>query len=119
MRIVGEWRRFDDGVHRPVLRARLQASDGTFLEDLFLVDVGADRTVLLPEWLRNFKFLRDQPVRLAFLESAAKRNSSCLAQIIHGPGKTRAVCRTQARRASEGKSLATTRLRVGLVWGHE
>src|SRR5437867_1043701 len=26
---------------------------------------------------------------------------------------------TQARRASEGKSFPTTRLRVGLVWSHE
>jgi hypothetical protein len=40
-----------------------------------------------------------------------------LARIIRGPGISGAPCATQARSASEGKSLSLPRLRFGLVFG--
>jgi hypothetical protein len=46
MLIAGEWRLCDDGVTRPTLLAKVQAADGTFLPEVFLVDSCADCTVL-------------------------------------------------------------------------
>ena len=45
MVIAGSWQLCDDGLTRPVLRATIQASDGTLIADDFLIDSGADRTV--------------------------------------------------------------------------
>lgn len=44
MRIVGDWRLCDDGVTRPIVVAKAQATDGTEHTERFLVDTGADRT---------------------------------------------------------------------------
>jgi hypothetical protein len=63
MRIAGEWRRFDDGVHRPVIRVRVQAIDGTLVEDLFLVDIGADRTVVIPTLAEQLRLPATLPVQ--------------------------------------------------------
>jgi len=46
MRIDGEWLQFNDGVLRPVIRAKVLTSDGRWHPAEFLVDTGADRTVL-------------------------------------------------------------------------
>jgi hypothetical protein len=46
MRINGEWLLCDDGVTRPVIRGELLAGDGSWKAVEFLVDIGADRTVL-------------------------------------------------------------------------
>jgi hypothetical protein len=46
MEIAGEWLLCDDGVTRPIVRARALAADGSLVLDRFLVDSGADRTVL-------------------------------------------------------------------------
>ncbi len=48
MRIDGEWYVCDDGITRPVVRAEVQAADGTWAHEEFLLDTGADRTVLSP-----------------------------------------------------------------------
>ncbi len=45
MRIVGRWQTNDDGVTRPLVRAKVHAADGLLQADAFLVDSGADRTV--------------------------------------------------------------------------
>jgi hypothetical protein len=45
MRIVGEWLICDDLVPRPCVRGRVVGADGTFSEDDFLIDTGADRSV--------------------------------------------------------------------------
>jgi hypothetical protein len=45
MRIVGKWLTCDDLVLRPCVRGRVAGADGTFSEDDFLIDTGADRTV--------------------------------------------------------------------------
>ncbi len=46
MRIDGSWYACDDGTLRPVIRGKVQAADGSFFPSEFLVDSGADRTVL-------------------------------------------------------------------------
>jgi hypothetical protein len=46
MRIDGEWYECDDGFIRPVIRGEILASDGTPLATPFLLDTGADRTVI-------------------------------------------------------------------------
>jgi predicted aspartyl protease len=46
MRINGEWRQCDDGIVRPMIRGEIRAADGTWLSAEFLVDTGADCTVL-------------------------------------------------------------------------
>lgn len=46
MRIDGAWEFCIDEVIRPVVRAEVIAADGTPVVTLFLVDTGADRTVL-------------------------------------------------------------------------
>ncbi len=46
MRIDGGWYLFDDEVTRPVILGEVLARDGVWVPTLFLVDTGADRTVL-------------------------------------------------------------------------
>ena len=46
MLIVGEWQVGDDGTTRPVVRATVLGLDGNPVAEDFLVDSGADRTVL-------------------------------------------------------------------------
>jgi predicted aspartyl protease len=46
MLIRGEWFPCDDGTIRPVVRGEVLARDGSWAADLFLVDTGADCTVL-------------------------------------------------------------------------
>ncbi len=46
MRIEGEWRETPTTVPRPYLRAYLVAHDGAWVEGLFLIDTGADCTVI-------------------------------------------------------------------------
>lgn len=46
MYISGDWFRFADGTGRPVIRGEVLATDGSWVQVPFLVDTGADRTVL-------------------------------------------------------------------------
>jgi predicted aspartyl protease len=46
MRIDGGWYLFDDDVERPIILGEALARDGNWVRTLFLVDTGADRTVL-------------------------------------------------------------------------
>lgn len=46
MQINGEWLLCEDGVGRPVIRGRILGGDGSWTVVEFLVDTGADRTVL-------------------------------------------------------------------------
>jgi predicted aspartyl protease len=52
MRINGEWLLCDDGIVRPVIRGEILASNGSWQRAEFLVDTGADRTVLSAPVLR-------------------------------------------------------------------
>jgi hypothetical protein len=46
MRINGQWLLCDDGIVRPVLLCELLTGDGSWRKIPFLLDTGADRTVL-------------------------------------------------------------------------
>jgi predicted aspartyl protease len=46
MRIDGRWLLCDDGFVRPIIRGEVLANDGSWHAVEFLVDTGADRTVL-------------------------------------------------------------------------
>ncbi|MFO0807815.1 MAG: aspartyl protease family protein [Gemmataceae bacterium] len=46
MIVRGKWLSCSDGVSRPVLAAEAVAANGEWVEVLFLLDTGADRTVL-------------------------------------------------------------------------
>ena len=46
MLITGKWQIGDDGVLRPLVRAVVSGIDGRLVADDFLIDSGADRTVL-------------------------------------------------------------------------
>jgi len=46
MRVDGEWLDCDDGESRPIVRADVLGGDGVWRAAEFLVDTGADRTVL-------------------------------------------------------------------------
>jgi hypothetical protein len=46
MLIAGEWRIGDDGVSRPTIQAKVQDAGGAYHVEFFLIDPGADRTVL-------------------------------------------------------------------------
>jgi hypothetical protein len=45
MRIVGAWYKCDDGLTRPVLLMRVRGGTGSAIDEKFLIDSGADRTV--------------------------------------------------------------------------
>ncbi len=47
MRIVGEWLVCDDLVCRPCVRGRVAGAGGSYSQDDFLIDTGADRTVFV------------------------------------------------------------------------
>ena len=59
MRIVGEWQTGDDGMTRPVVRAKCGPLDGTLQADVFLIDSGADRTVFSADLLEKLGFPGD------------------------------------------------------------
>ena len=59
MLISGTWHVCDDGVMRPVMRAEMQAHDGSWVKAPLLLDTGADRTVLSADILQALRF---QPV---------------------------------------------------------
>ena len=61
MQINGEWYPCSDGVARPVIRGGVLAGDGSWIRAHFLVDTGADRTVLSAAALA---LLRLQPLAL-------------------------------------------------------
>ena len=42
----GEWLLCDDGIVRPIIRGEILGSDGSWCAAEFVVDTGADRTVL-------------------------------------------------------------------------
>jgi hypothetical protein len=45
MQIIGEWLLCTDGVSRPIVEARVAGTAGRAIDEHFLVDSGADRTV--------------------------------------------------------------------------
>ena len=68
MRVDGHWLEFADGIERPILEARIQTNSGDWLVGRFLVDTGADRTVLEAETAGQLNFNEVNPGRLQGLE---------------------------------------------------
>ena len=56
MRIAGYWLLCDDGVRRPVFAARMWSRNGNPHECTFLVDTGADHSVLPAELVHELGF---------------------------------------------------------------
>ena len=56
MLLSGTWHVCDDGVIRPVMRGEIQAQDGSWVKAPFLLDTGADRTVLSADILQALHF---------------------------------------------------------------
>ncbi len=56
MRVNGEWLLCDDGIERPVIRGEIATCDGLWLAAEFLVDTGADRTVLTADMFSALGF---------------------------------------------------------------
>ena len=46
MLVTGKWQLFDDGITRPLIRAKVFGRDGRSVSEDFLIDTGADRTAL-------------------------------------------------------------------------
>jgi hypothetical protein len=61
MRIEGEWYACQDGVTRPVVRAHVDDVAGLPVSDRFLIDTGADRTVLSADFWRRIGIPGDRP----------------------------------------------------------
>jgi predicted aspartyl protease len=53
MRIDGEWQETEDTLPRPFVHGRVEAHDGTWIACMFLIDTGADQTVLAPDLVRQ------------------------------------------------------------------
>ncbi len=51
MRVEGYWLECLDGVIRPVVKGFVQLPDGDWCEVVFLLDAGADRTVIASDYL--------------------------------------------------------------------
>lgn len=65
MRFNGEWLYCDDSIVRPVVIGKIRSSDGIWQRIQFLVDTGADRTVISAEALKRLKLpLRDSDERI-------------------------------------------------------
>lgn len=53
MRIDGEWRETEDTLPRPYVHGRVEAHDGVWIACDFLIDTGADQTLLAPDLVRQ------------------------------------------------------------------
>lgn len=82
MRIAGEWQPADDGVMCPVVIAQVQGADGSLTADRFLIDSGADRTVLSARLLRILNFASFQVSEDAILQGVGGVGASVLVKTI-------------------------------------
>jgi hypothetical protein len=74
MRVNGNWLLCEDGIARPVVYGFIQIVDGTWKEVVFLLDGGADRTVVSAdflEMLRPMERAEGEGIRLAGVGGAA------------------------------------------------
>lgn len=61
MRIDGRWMKFDDGEARPVVGVNVVGAGGHLYLDDFLIDTGADRTVLSAGLLAELRMQAEPP----------------------------------------------------------
>ena len=71
MRINGQWLTCPDGDVRPVVIAELLAGDGTWRENTFMLDTGADHTVFTAQVLADLKLPAVAAVPLTGVGGAA------------------------------------------------
>lgn len=61
MQIIGEWLLCADGVSRPIVRAQVEGMAGRIIDEHFLVDCGADRTVFSADLAARLQLPVKQP----------------------------------------------------------
>lgn len=61
MQIIGEWLLCSDGVFRPIVRAQVEGMAVGFIDEHFLVDNGADRTVFSADLVARLQLPVKQP----------------------------------------------------------
>jgi hypothetical protein len=61
MLVKGEWQRCDDGITRPLVRATVLDVAGISMPEDFLIDSGADRTVLSASLLTRLRLPTQSP----------------------------------------------------------
>jgi hypothetical protein len=65
MVIAGLWLPCDDGITRPIVVVRARAVNGSTLDDRFLIDSGADRTVQSADFLGRLGLVVKSEAKLA------------------------------------------------------
>lgn len=84
MVIVGEWQECDDGEHRAIVRLGVEATDGQLVRARFLVDTGADRSVLDAATLKDLRLPHQAPPPgLSFEGIGGKARFVVVATVLH------------------------------------
>jgi predicted aspartyl protease len=103
MRINGEWYLCDDGVVRPVIRAEVMNVSGFWEPALFLVDTGADRTVLNAAMLELLGF---QPTEM--IDGIAGIGGAANSVVINT--RVRLSCEDESKAVFRGEFVAVMHL---------
>jgi hypothetical protein len=82
MLIAGVWQTCDDGVTRPVVRARVQAADRGWQAADFLIDSGADRTVFSAFLERDLGLEPKLPLDRSILQGIGGTGESIVVQTV-------------------------------------
>jgi len=106
MRIDGDWYTGDDGVARPVIRGEILGAAGTWTRAPFLLDTGADRTVLSAIVLRLLGLRAEQsPDRIGGLGGMAESVSVNTAIRLTRDGGGKVLLRGQFAAVTELEAL--------------
>jgi hypothetical protein len=106
MRIDGEWYTGDDRMARPVIRGEILGADGTWTRAPFLLDTGADRTVLSAAILRLLGLRPKQtPDRIGGLRGLAESVSVDTASRLTRDGGGKVLLRGQFAAVTELEAL--------------
>jgi hypothetical protein len=82
MRIAGEWFAGDDGESRPIVRVLVAGLPGQVRVERFLIDTGADRTVLSASLLLDLGLPVESPPRGSILRGISGDTSMVLVNTI-------------------------------------
>jgi len=82
MVLTGLWLVCDDGITRPVIRAKVLGDDGIHHAENFLIDSGADRTVLSAALLRQLGSSADQTIPEFTLQGVGGASHSVLVRTV-------------------------------------
>lgn len=84
MRVNGEWLECDDGVIRPSVAGLVRVADGQMIEVTFLLDGGADRTVLSVDLLASLQPLATSETEQIHLAGVGGEVGSITVQTVVG-----------------------------------